>query len=174
MASPEAIPYYPPRPPIDPHLRTSDGLLAAAAAILERPDAEIDGELRAQVCEKLWGAVTRRLMVFADARGWYYCEHSVASSLVVRIDEALDADSSELVGNFDSAERLHRDGFYEDLMELNGIRLRASNARALCAMLDEAHRRLPLDLAPPENRHYRRAAQRCAERRRLRAEARAE
>ena len=174
MAAPEPIPYYPPQPPIDPHMRTSDGLLAAAAEILERPDAEIDGELRAQVCEKLWGAVTRRLMVFADARGWYYCEHSIASRLVDRIDEVLDADSPELAVRFDSAERLHRDGFYEDLMELDEIRRRVSNARALCAMLDEAHRTLPLDLAPPSSRYYRRAAQRCAERRAQRAAASAD
>ena len=161
MASPEPIPYYPPQPPIDPHIRTSDGLLAAAAAILERPDAEIDGELRAQACEKLWGAVTRRLQVFADARGWYYCEHGIAGRLVDRIDEALGADSAELTFRFDSAERLHRDGFYEDLMELGEIRRRMSAMRTLCAMLDEAHRTLPLDLAPPSSRYYRRAAQRC-------------
>ena len=174
MAAPEPIPYYPPQPPIDPHMHTSDGLLAAAAAILERPDAEIDGELRAQVCEKLWGAVTRRLVVFADARGWYYCEHGIASRLMVRIDEALDADSPELTFRFDSAERLHHDGFYEDLMELDGIRRRMPTMRILCAMLDEAHRALPLDLEPPTNRYYRRAAQRCAERRAQRAEASAD
>ena len=67
MASPEPIPYHPPQPPIEPHLRTSDALLAAEA-ILARPDDEIDGEIRAQVCEKLWGAATRRLRMFADAR----------------------------------------------------------------------------------------------------------
>lgn len=161
MASPEPIPYYPPQPPIDPHIRTSDGLLAAAAVILERPDAEIDGELRAQVCEKLWGAVTRRLAVFADARGWYYCEHGIASRLVVRIDEALEADSPELAVRFDSAERLHQEGPYEDLMDLAGIRNRMASMRTLCAMLDEAHRALPLDLAPPTNRYYRRAAERA-------------
>ena len=165
MASREPIPYHPPQPPIEPHIRTSDGLLAAAAAILARPDAEIDGELRAQVCEKLWGAVTRRLKVFADARSWYYCEHGVASRLVDRIDEALDDDSLELAVRFDSAERLHRDGFYEDLMELDEIRRRMPTMQTLCAMLDDAHRTLPLDLAPPANQRYRRAAQRCAERR---------
>ena len=174
MAAPEPIPYYPPQAPLDPHMRTSDGLLAAAAAILERPDAEIDGELRAQACEKLWGAATRRLQVFADARGWYYCEHSVAHQLAARIDEALDADSPELTARFDSAERLHHEGFYEDLMELGDIRNRMATVQTLCAMLDEAHRSLPLDLAPPDNRRYRRAAQRCAERRRLRAAASAE
>ena len=171
MAAPEPIPYYPPQAPLDPHMRTSDGLLAAAAAILERPDAEIDGELRAQACEKLWGAATRRLQVFADARGWYYCEHSVASRLVVQIDEALDADSSELIARFDSAERLRHEGSYEDLMDLSDIRNRMRSVQRLCAMLDEAHRTLPLDLDPPDNRHYCRAAQRCAERRRLRAAA---
>ena len=165
MASREPIPYHPPQPPIEPHIRTSDGLLAAAAAILARPDAEIDGELRAQACEKLWGAVTRRLKVFADARSWYYCEHGVASRLVDRIDEALDDDSLELAVRFDSAERLHRDGFYEDLMELDEIRRRMRTMQTLCALLDDAHRTLPLDLAPPDNRYYRRAAQRCAERR---------
>ena len=165
MASREPIPYHPPQPPIEPHIRTSDGLLAAAAAILARPDAEIDGELRAQACEKLWGAVTRRLKVFADARSWYYCEHGVASRLVDRIDEALDDDSLELAVRFDSAERLHRDGFYEDLMELDDIRRRMRSVLSFCAMLDDAHRTLPLDLAPPDNQRYRRAAQRCAERR---------
>ena len=55
MASPEPIPYYPPQAPLDPHMRTSDGLLAAAAAILERPDAEIDGELRAQAWREAVG-----------------------------------------------------------------------------------------------------------------------
>ena len=112
--------------------------------------------------------------MFADARGWYYCEHSVASRLVVQIDEALDADSSELIANFDSAERLHHKGFYEDTMDLAEIRRRMRNVQTLCAMLDEAHRRLQLDLEPPDNRHYRRAAQRCAERRRLWAAASAE
>lgn len=174
MAAPEPIPYHPPQPPIDPHIRTSDSLLAAAAAILARPDAEIDGELRAQACEKLWGAVTRRLKVFADARNWYYCEHGVASRLVVRIDEALEADAPELTSKFDSAERLHQEGFYEDLMDLADIRNRMPTIQTLCAMLDEAHRTLPLDLAPPNNRYYRRAAQRCAERRARRAEARAD
>ena len=164
MATPEPIPYYPPQPPLEPHLRTSDGLLAAAAAILARPDAEIDGELRAQVCEKLWGAVTRRLKVFADAREWYYCEHGVAGDLVDRIDEALEPDPPELAARFDAAERLHRN-FYDDLLEPAAIRRRMPNVQALCAMLDDAHRTLPLDLAPPSSRRYLRAARRCAERR---------
>ncbi len=164
MPTPEPIPYRPPRPPIEPHLRTSDGLLAAAAAILARPDDEIDGELRAQVCEKLWGAVTRRLRVFADAREWYYCEHGVAGDLVDRIDEALEPDPPEFAARFDAAERLHRN-FYDDLLEPAAIRRRMPNVQILCAMLDDAHRRLPLDLAPPSSRRYRNAARRCADRR---------
>ena len=163
MASPEPIPYHPPRPPIEPHLRTSDGLLAAAQAILARPDDEIDGELRAQVREKLWGAATRRLRVFADARRWYYCEHSIARQLVNRINQALDLDPPELVERFAATEQLHRDGFYDDLIELNEIRRRMRGALSFCAMLDDAHRTLPLDLAPPDNQRYRRAARRCAE-----------
>ena len=165
MASPEPIAYHPPAPPLAPHLRTSDELLMAAAEILARPDAEIGGELRAQVCEKLWGAVTRRLRVFADARRWYYCEHGIARQLVDRIDEALGVDPPALTGGFDSAELLHRDGFYEDLMELDEIRRRMSLIQTFCATLDEAHRSLPLDLAPPSSRRYLRAARRCAERR---------
>ena len=170
MASPEAIPYHPPQPPIEPHLRTSDALLAAAEAILARPDAEIDGELRAQACEKLWGAATRRLKVFADARNWYYCEHGVAGDLVDRIDEALDVDPPALTEGFDSAERLHVN-FYDDLMEPAAIRRRMQSVLSLCAMLDDAHRTLPLDLAPPSSRRYRRAAERCAKRRAQEAEA---
>ena len=165
MAAPEPIPYHPPAPPLEPHLRTSDDLLAAAAEILARPDAEIGGELRAQACEKLWGAATRRLRVFADARRWYYCEHSVARQLVNRIDEALGDDPPALVEGFDSAELLHREGFYEDLMELNEIRRRMRSVQTLCAMLDDAHRTLPLDLAPPDNNRYLSAARRCADRR---------
>ena len=165
MPTPEPIPYHPPHPPIEPHLRTSDGLLAAAEAILARPDDEIDGELRAQACEKLWGAVTRRLRVFADAREWYYCEHSIAHQLVRRIDEALDLDPPELVERFAAIELLHRDGFYEDLMDLGDIRHRMRSVLSFCAMLDDAHRILPLDLAPPNNQRYRRAARRCADRR---------
>ena len=165
MAAPEPIPYHPPAPPIAPHLRTSDELLAAAAEILARPDAEIGGELRAQACEKLWGAVTRRLRVFADARRWYYCEHGVARHLMRRIDEALGLDPPELIIRFAAAEQLHRDGFYEDLMDLDDIRDRMPNIQSLCATLDDAHRRLPLDLVPPDSRYYRRAAERCAERR---------
>ncbi len=164
MPTPEPIPYRPPQPPIEPHLRTSDGLLAAAQAILARPDDEIDGELRAQVCEKLWGAVTRRLRVFADARKWYYCEHGVAADLVDRIDEALEPDPPEFAARFDAAERLHRN-FYDDLLEPAAIRRRMPNVQILCAMLDDAHRRLPLDLAPPSSRRYRNAARRCADRR---------
>ena len=174
MASREPIPYHPPQPPIEPHIRTSDELLAAAAEILAQPDVEIGGELRAQACEKLWGAVTRRLRVFADARSWYYCEHGVAHQLVNRIDEALDADSPELSVRFTAAERLHRDGFYEDLMDLGEIRFQMPIIQSFCTMLDHAHRTLPLDLAPPDNQRYRRAAQRCAERRARRAEARAD
>ena len=174
MTSPEPIPYYPPEPPIGPHQRTSDELLAAAEAILARPDAEIGGELRAQACEKLWGAVTRRLRVFADARSWYYCEHSIAHQLVRRIDEALDLDPPELVERFAAIELLHRDGFYEDLMDLGDIRHRMPSVLSFCAMLDDAHRTLPLDLAPPDNQRYLRAARRCAERRVRRAEARAD
>ena len=169
MASPEPIPYHPPQPPIDPHLRTSDELLAAAAAILARPDDEINGELRAQACEKLWGAVTRRLRVFADARSWYYCEHGIAHQLVNRIDQALGADLPELSRSFTAAERLHRDGFYEDLMDLDEIRFQMPIIQAFCATLDDAHRTLPLDLAPPNNSRYKNAARRCAERRQRRA-----
>ena len=164
MPTPEPIPYYPPQPPLEPHLRTSDELLVAAAAILARPDAEIGGELRAQVCEKLWGAVTRRLKVFADARSWYYCEHSVTRDLVDRIDEALDVDPPALVEGFDSAERLHVN-FYDDHMEPAAIRRRMQSVLSFCAMLDDAHRTLPLDLAPPSSRRYLRAARRCAARR---------
>ena len=170
MASPKPTPYHPPRPPIEPHLRTSDGLLAAAQAILARPDDEIDGELRAQACEKLWGAVTRRLRLFADARSWYYCEHGVAGDLVDRIDEALDVDPPALTEGFDSAERLHVN-FYDDLMEPAAIRRRMQSVLSLCVMLDDAHRTLPLDLAPPSSRRYRNAAQRCADRRAQEAEA---
>ena len=165
MAASEPIPYLPPEPPIAPHLRTSDELLAAAAEILARPDAEIGGELRAQACEKLWGAVTRRLRVFADARRWYYCEHGVARQLMRRIDEALGVDPPALVEGFAAAELLHRDGFYEDLMDLDEIRRLMRSVQALCATLDDAHRRLPLDLAPPDNSRYLNAARRCAERR---------
>ena len=164
MASPQPIPYLPPEPPLEPHLRTSDALLAAAAAILARPDAEIDGELRAQVCEKLWGAVTRRLKVFADARSWYYCEHGVAGELVDRIDEALEPDPPELSVRFAAAERLHVN-FYDDLLRPARIRRQMPNVQVLCAMLDEADRTLPLDLAPPDSQRYRNAARRCAERR---------
>ena len=170
MPTPEPIiPYHPPQPPIDPHLRTSDGLLAAAAAILARPDAEIDGELRAQACEKLWGTVTRRLKAFADAREWYYCEHGMARQLVNRINEALEPDPPTLIAGFAVSEQLHRDGFYEDLMDLDEIRTRLPDIQTLCAMLDDAHRTLPLDLAPPDNSRYKNAARRCAERRQRRA-----
>ena len=164
MPTPQPI-YHPPQPPIDPHLRTSDALLAAAAAILARPDAEIDGELRAQACEKLWGAVTRRLKVFADAREWYYCEHGMARQLVNRINEALEPDPPTLIAGFAVSEQLHRDGFYEDLMDLDEIRTRLPDIQTLCATLDDAHRTLPLDLAPPDNSRYKNAARRCAERR---------
>ena len=164
MATPQPIPYLPPQPPIEPHLRTSDELLAAAAAILARPDDEIDGELRAQACEKLWGAVTRRLKMFADARRWYYCEHGVAGDLVDRIDEALEPDPPELTRGFAVAEQLHRN-FYDDLLEPAAIRRQMSIVQILCAMLDDAHRTLPLDLAPPSSRRYRNAARRCADRR---------
>ena len=165
MAAPEPIPYHPPQPPLEPHLRTSDGLLAAAAEILARPDAEIDGELRAQACEKLWGAVTRRLRVFADARRWYYCEHGVARYLVDRIADALGDAPPALIAAFAAAELLHREGFYEDLMDLDELRRRLPIIQTLCAMLDDAHRTLPLDLAPPDNNRYRNAARRCAQRR---------
>ena len=170
MATPEPIPYLPPQPPIEPHLRTSDALLAAATAILARPDAEIDGELRAQACEKLWGAVTRRLKVFADARHWYYCEHGVAHQLVRRIDEALGADSPELSRSFAAAERLHVN-FYDDLREPDDIRFWVPTIQTLCAMLDDAHRTLPPDLAPPDSQRYLRTAERCAKRRAQEAEA---
>ena len=170
MPTPEPIPYHPPRPPIEPHLRTSDGLLAAAAEILARPDVEIDGELRAQACEKLWGAVTRRLSVFADAREWHYCEHSIAHQLVRRIDEALGTDSPELSRSFAAAERLQLN-FYDDLQYPDDIRFWVPTIQSFCAMLDDAHRTLPLDLAPPDNQPYRRAARRCAERREQEAEA---
>ncbi len=170
MPTPEPIPYRPPRPPIEPHLRTSDGLLAAAQAILACPDDEIDGELRAQACEKLWGAVTRRLRVFADARKWYYCEHGIAHQLVRRIDEALGTDSPELSRSFAAAERLHLN-FYDDLQYPDDIRFWVPTIQSFCAMLDDAHRTLPLDLAPPDNQPYRRAARRCADRREQEAEA---
>ena len=164
MAAPQPIPYHPPEPPLTPHLRTSDELLAAAAEILARPDAEINGELRAQACEKLWGAVTRRLRAFADARNWYYCEHGVASELVDRIDQALGVVPPALTGAFDSAERLHVN-FYEDHLQPAAIRRRMLNIQTFCATLDDAHCTLPLDLAPPSSRRYLNAARRCADRR---------
>ena len=164
MAAPEPIPYHPPAPPLTPHLRTSDELLVATAEILARPDEEIGGELRAQACEKLWGAATRRLRVFADARRWYYCEHGVARYLVDRIDEALGVDPPALVEGFAAAEQLHVN-FYDDLMEPTALRRRMRSVQTLCAMLDDAHRSLPLDLAPPDNNRYLSAARRCAQRR---------
>ena len=163
MAAPEPIPYYPPDPPIKPHLPTSDELLAAATAILARPDAEIDAELLEQACDKLWNAVNCRINLFAAARNWYYCDYRIASQLVMRIDEALDADSPELTTKFDSVERLcFLECPYEHL-EPDNARFRMPIVQALCAMLDDAHRTLPLDLAPPNSSYYRREAQRYAE-----------
>ncbi len=156
--------YQPAAPPLTPHIETSDALLAAAAAILERPDAEIDGELRAQACEKLWGAVSRRLRVFADARGWYYCEHSQIMPIAYQIDRAVEADPPEIFNLVQSALNLHVN-FYDDLMEPAMIRWSQIGVRRVCAMLDEAHRDLPLDLAAPSDRGYLRAARRCAEKR---------
>ena len=170
MAAPQPIPYHPPAPPLTPHLRTSDELLAAAAEILARPDAEISGELRAQACEKLWGAATRRLRVFADARRWYYCEHGVASELVDRIDQALGVVPPPLTAAFAIAERLHVN-FYDDNLQPAAIRHRLPIIQTFCATLDDAHRTLPLDLPPPNSRRYLNAARRCAERRARSAEA---
>ena len=169
MAAPQ-IPYHPPEPPLTPHLRTSDELLAAATEILACPDAEINGELRAQACEKLWGAVTRRLRVFADARRWHYCEHGVAHHLVRRIDEALGVVPPALSAAFTAAERLHVN-FYDDNLAPDDIRFRLPIIQSFCTTLDDAHRTLPLDLAPPDNNRYRSAARRCAERRARSAEA---
>ena len=163
MAAPEPIPYYPPDPPIKPHLPTSDELLAAATAILARPDAEIDAELLDQACNKLWNAVNCRINLFAAARNWHYCEYRIASQLVRRIDEALDADSPELTLRFDSLERLcFLECPYEHLKP-DDVRFRMPIVHALCAMLDDAHRTLPLDLAPPNSSCYRGEAQRYAE-----------
>ena len=170
MPSPEPITYYPPEPPIKPHIRTSDELLAAAEAILARPDVEIDEQILDQACKNIWDAVARRLRVFADAREWYYCEHGIAHQLVNRIDEALEPDPPELTRGFAVAEQLHRN-FYDDLLEPAAIRRQMSIVQILCAALDDAHRRLPLDLAPPSSRRYKNAARRCAERRAQQAEA---
>ena len=173
MPTPEPnIPYHPPQPPIDPHPRTSDELLAAAEAILARPDVEIDEKLLDQACKNIWDAVTRRLRVFADARRWYFCENGVAGELVNRIAEALGVNTHQLLlGGFATAERLFYGGFYEYPLEPDDVRFRMSIIRALCATLDDAHRTLPLDLAPPNNQRYRDAARRCAERRAQQAEA---
>ena len=156
--------YQPAAPPLTPHIETSDALLAAAGAILERPDAEIDGELRAQACDKLWGAVSRRLRAFADARGWYYCEHSQVVPIAYQIDRAVNADPPEILPLVKYALDLHVN-FYDDLMEPAMIRWSQIGVRRVCAMLDEAHRDLPRDLAAPSDRGYLRAARRCAEKR---------
>ena len=50
-------------------------------------------------------------------------------------------------------------------MDLDEIRRLMGSVLFLCAMLDDAHRTLPLDLAPPDSKRYRNAARRCAERR---------
>ena len=171
MPTPEPIiPYHPPQPPLDPHLRTSDELLAAAEAILARPDAEIDEQILDQACQNIWGAVARRLSVFADARRWYFCENGVAGQLVNRIDDALGVDPHQLLGGFATAEHLFYGGFYEYPLEPDDVRFRMPIIRALCAALDDAHRTLPLDLAPPNSQRYRDAARRCAERRARRAQ----
>ena len=162
MPTPQPISYYPPQPPLDPHLRTSDELLAAAAAILARPDAEIDGKLLDQACDKLWCAVNCRLKLFANARNWYYCDYRIANWLVRRIDEALDADSPELTTRFDSLERLCFLECPDEHLEPDDVRFRMPIIQALCAMLDDAHPTLPLDLAPPDSSYYRREAQRYA------------
>ena len=156
--------YQPAAPPLTPHIETSDALLAAAGAILERPDAEIDGELRAQACDKLWGAVSRRLRAFADARGWYYCEHSQVVPIAYQIDRAVNADPPEILPLVKYALDLHVN-FYDDLMEPAMIRWSQIGVRRVCAMLDEAHRDLPRDLAAPSDRGYLRASRRCAEKR---------
>lgn len=158
------LPAYQPAPPLAPHIETSDALLAAAAAILERPDEEIDGELRVQACDKLWGAVSRRLRAFADARGWYYCEHSQVVPIAYQIDRAVDADPPEILSLVQNALDLHVN-FYDDLLEPAVIRWAQIGVRRVCAMLDDAHRDLPRDLAAPNDRGYLRAARRCAEKR---------
>ena len=163
MAFPEPVLRYVLDPPIEPHIHTSEELLAAAEAILARPDAEIDGKLLDQACDKLWYAVNCRLKLFANARNWYYCDYRIANWLVRRIDEALGADSPELTTRFDSLERLCFLECPDEHLEPDDVRFRMPIIRALCAALDDAHRTLPLDLAPPDSSYYRYEAQYYAE-----------
>ena len=132
--------------PIESHAVHSERMLDHAAKMIEQGD-------RLQASEKIWGAAAHRLKEIAVERGWPYDSH--ADGTVIARHIARQTDNSDIAIRFGFAVETHQN-FYEDRMSLEELTERLGEISTLLELLDEAHRTLPLDLAMPDDRHYRR------------------
>ena len=120
-------------------------MLQIAARMVECGD-------RRQASKQIWEAAAQRVSEIADERGWpnisltdtYAISHHISVHAGERQISILFALASDTGRNF-----------YEDWFSLDEVNHRLEAARTLFALLDEAHRTLPLDLPMPNEPFYR-------------------
>ena len=132
--------------PIESHAIHSERMLRHAAEMIEQDE-------RLQASEKIWGAAVHRLKEIAVERGWPYDSH--ADGTVIARHIANESNVPQIADLFSVAVETHQN-FYVDQMSLEELSARLARIGLLIELLGEAHRTLPLELAMPDDRHYRR------------------
>ena len=146
--------------PIESHAAHSERMLAHAEAMLDAGD-------RLQASEKIWGAAAHALKAIADRRSWPYAHHADGRVIAAHIGK--QAGNREIAPLFKSIEGMHVN-FYDDTYSLEAIRDGLDEAKRLLAMLTDADAAIPEGAAMPDDREYRRRAERSPGKRRLPSE----
>ena len=132
--------------PIEGRARDSRQMLKWGAELIEQGK-----QMRAS--KVIGEAAMHRLGQIAAERGWP-CK-GLADRIAIARHLGNHAEDRQIPILFSYADQTHQN-FYEDKMSLDELAERIEDIRALLALLDDAHRTLPLDLARPDDRHYRR------------------
>ena len=132
--------------PFEGRTRDSRQMLKRGAELIEQG--------KQMMASKVIGeAAMHRLGQIAAERGWP-CK-GLADRIAIARHLGSHAEDRQIPILFSYADQTHQN-FYEDKMSLDELAERIEDIRALLALLDDAHRTLPLDLARPDDRHYRR------------------
>ena len=132
--------------PLEGRTRDSRQMLKRGAELIEQG--------KQMMASKVIGeAAMHRLGQIAAERGWP-CK-GLADRIAIARHLGNHAEDRQIPILFSYADQTHQN-FYEDKMSLDELAERIEDIRALLALLDDAHRTLPLELARPDDRHYRR------------------
>ena len=131
--------------PLERRTRDSRQMLERGAELIEQSEQMMASKVIGE-------AAMHRLEQVAAERGWP-CK-GLADRIAIARHLGSHAEDRQIPILFSYADQTHQN-FFEDKMSLEELAERLEDIRTLLDLLDGAHRTLPLDLAMPDDSHYR-------------------